>query len=388
MALGDGIRRNIATVTKEERDRLRDAIIALHKNYHYPGEPDKLPPGGVSYWFKQDEIHDGGHVHVCPAFLPWHRELINRFENLLRQVDPALSLHYWDWTTDPGWMFTNDFMGNAHGDAGEPWQANVSPYRKDGFYNPDANPNRDSSENPFDPPLHIIRNVRAGAPFTPADDQRLLAASTFAAFDNIMERSSDGGCNLDDGLHGIAHGWIGGTLDFPHTSFRDPFVFLLHSNVDRLFATWQLQRGHSKRLDPAHIYDYGPNDWKDPTDPTCTRPKDPEKGDGDLTISLFPWWGFSSPMEPWAGVDAQTPATGIVKNIKAVRPWAPPENQQVYKDSRDHSVVLPLRYDTNPPLPSGSLRQFLRAHGINPSRGIRTPMRNASFTCVRAFMGS
>ncbi len=71
MALGDGIRRNIAMVTKAERDRLRDAILTLHRTRF---------PGGVSFWFKQDEIHDSTHVHFCPAFLPWHRELMNRFE--------------------------------------------------------------------------------------------------------------------------------------------------------------------------------------------------------------------------------------------------------------------------------------------------------------------
>src|SRR5205807_322227 len=130
----------------------------------------------------------------------------------------------------------------------------------------------------------------------------------------------------------------------PHTSFRDPFVFLLHSNVDRLFAMWQLQRGHSKRLDPAHVYDYAPGEWKDPGG----VPKDPEKGVGDLAVSRFPWWGFSSPMEPWAGVNAQTHATGIIANIVSTRPWAPPENQLVYKDSRHPSVVSPPRYDTNP----------------------------------------
>ncbi len=33
MALGRGIRRNIATVSKKERDRLRDAIRALSRGY-------------------------------------------------------------------------------------------------------------------------------------------------------------------------------------------------------------------------------------------------------------------------------------------------------------------------------------------------------------------
>ncbi len=40
----------------------------------------------MSYWFKQDEIHAHTHVHGCPAFLPWHRELINRFEELIQEI--------------------------------------------------------------------------------------------------------------------------------------------------------------------------------------------------------------------------------------------------------------------------------------------------------------
>ena len=126
--LGDGIRRNIATVTKEERDRFRDAIVKLHSG-------DLLTVGdgllrysdtGVkrSFWEKQAWIHWAGHelAHGGPAFYCWHRELCNRFEALLRQVDPQLSLHYWDWTTDPRdqvdldgnhfSLFDSNFMGD------------------------------------------------------------------------------------------------------------------------------------------------------------------------------------------------------------------------------------------------------------------------------------
>jgi hypothetical protein len=130
MALGDGIRRNIATVSKEERDRLRDAIMKLQTQQHYPGARSDSPVGGVSYWFKQDEIHANTHVHNCPAFVPWHRELINRFEALIREIDPQLSLHYWDWTQGPQNLpdgkggtinlFTADFFGGPSGNPGEP----------------------------------------------------------------------------------------------------------------------------------------------------------------------------------------------------------------------------------------------------------------------------
>ena len=100
MALGDGIRRNVATVSQEERRRLRDAIIALQRR-SFPGNRNDRPAGGVTFWFKQDEIHQATHVHGGPEFLPWHREITNRFEALLREINPQLSLHYWDFKEDP-----------------------------------------------------------------------------------------------------------------------------------------------------------------------------------------------------------------------------------------------------------------------------------------------
>lgn len=122
MALGDGIRRDIALVDQIERDRFIAAIVKL--------DTTKVVPDGVSYWDKQEDIHKNAHfagvdVHVGPAFIAWHRVIVNRLEQLLREVDPALSLHYWNWTTDPrstdggrAALFTSAFMGNASGDAG------------------------------------------------------------------------------------------------------------------------------------------------------------------------------------------------------------------------------------------------------------------------------
>src|SRR5712692_2711939 len=138
MPPGDGIRRNVAQIPDEERGRLINAFLAL--------DTTKIYPDGVTYWDKQEEIHKNAHaagqdVHGGPAFVPWHRELCNRLEGLLRQVDPRLSLHYWDWTTDPRVatadrvkLFTHACMGDdggeginrvpadGGGDAGIPFQ--------------------------------------------------------------------------------------------------------------------------------------------------------------------------------------------------------------------------------------------------------------------------
>src|SRR5664280_3546228 len=89
------------------------------------------------------------------------------------------------------------------------------------------------------------------------------------------------------GAHNTAHGYIGGTLAFQHYSFHDPVVFLLHSNTDRLFAMWQTAAGKAWRLDSDRVY-------------------------GSVGNAL----AIVSNLEPWAGGEG-------------LRPWAPPDNQQV-----------------------------------------------------------
>ncbi len=117
MPTGDGIRKNIFSVLASEQKRFVDAIVQLNLR-KFPGTRTDFPAGGVSFWFKMDEIHQATHVHGGPAFLPWHRELCNYFEFLLREVDPNLSLHYWDWNQSIAPLLP--LFGNTPGEMGEP----------------------------------------------------------------------------------------------------------------------------------------------------------------------------------------------------------------------------------------------------------------------------
>lgn len=185
MALGDGIRRNVATVSQQERDLLLDAILKL--------DTTKFYPDGVSFWDKQEDIHKNAHfhgvdVHSGPAFIPWHRVLVNRMEELIRQIHPELSLHYWDWTTDPRVapgggvaLFTPNFMGGTGNPAGPPFQdfeltEKTDPFEGDGIHD------------------HIWREVgvsNANPGGTPAldADSTILAPTEFTAFNGLLQNS-------------------------------------------------------------------------------------------------------------------------------------------------------------------------------------------------------
>ena len=305
MPLGDGIRRNITQVDPSERALLRDAFIELNRRF-FPGARTDIPAGRVTWWFKQDEIHQSTHVHGGPEFVPWHRELVNRLEAMLRAVNPQLSMHYWDWTQDPRAvpnanlgggttgtlnLFTSGFMGyggSTVAPIGEPWLSA-------GYYVPGASPHRDGAGgNAADPPQSVVRSV-SGSPASASGDTAIVNALNYPAMRVLLES-----------VHNAMHGFV--NMGSQHTSFRDPFVFLLHSNVDRLFALWQTDPSHQERLDPGTVYGS-------------------ESGNA----------GLNSNIRPWSGV----PPT--------VRPWAPPESQQEAKNYKHPSMVTPPRYDTRAP---------------------------------------
>jgi len=346
MVLGDGIRRNISKVDETERKILLDAIIAMHEQFHFEGKKNDEIPGGVSYWFKQDEIHQSTHVHHGPAFLPWHRELCNRFEDMLREYNKDISLHYWDWSYDPSAIPTgegkppvdlfNNYFGNAYRNVNGGLVGD--PLLKHGFYDPTITNNNfrgDSDDekhnNPFDPPKYLRRNKQRGTlesymkklfesgkidkPFF--TDEQIVGSSNYEEMWKKLEH-----------VHDLSHSYIGGTIGDPHSAFRDPFVFLLHSNVDRLFATWQHQPGQEWRLNPENVYGSLISTIAK-VDPTDSK---------EVII------GIQSELFPWNG--SYDPDPDVQKRLRKVRPWAAPENKFERKNSTHPSVVIPRPYDT------------------------------------------
>ena len=332
------VRRNFAHLTPAERQAFANAV----------GQIDLLAySDGVSYWDKQDQIHQATHNHGGNSFIPWHRELCNRFEKLLQQADPDVALHYWDWTQDPraadnGAGGTTNLcedttMGTANGIV----EGVLEP-----LHNGDVLAgSRDDTGDPVDPPRVIRRDCLPGAPGVSSDATILSSANgdpqaqQWTTFREAVESS-----------HDVAHTFFGfptGTISQIHSAFEDPFVFLLHSNVDRLFAEWQTAASEEWRLDPDQVY-----------------------GDQSATADDT---GILHNLQPW---------DGTVEFGGAITPWIAPSSEIEIKNCRHSSVVRPPCYDTLPltvsqaaPPVGDPIRFFDVYEGLETARALRLTIR-------------
>jgi tyrosinase len=135
-------------------------------------------------------------------------------------------------------------------------------------------------------------NVRSAPPWPISETATLRLGTTFAAF-----RSMEGN------PHGSAHVSFRGFLFSPGTAPRDPLFFMLHCNVDRLWAKWQVA---NQRHDPAVPQSFS----------NGVRPGH------RLNDSMWPWNGIVTPPRPNfapGGPLAPSPNTALPGGSPTVR---------------------------------------------------------------------
>ena len=115
---------------------------------------------------------------------------------------------------------------------------------------------------------------------------------------------------LEDCSHNYSHGYVGGAggdMNYPSISAQDPFFFLLHGDVDRLWAQWQRDPSRLPRLDPTQTYGVSLG------------------SDMNLSLTMSPWDGSpgsasgsasSTQIQPWeTGTSAPSAAITLSQNI-------------------------------------------------------------------------
>jgi len=207
------IRKNANILTPDERDRFLNAVASLNMT--------------INDYFPFQAIHAvaGQEAHGGPAFLPWHRAFILRLERELQEIDPSVALPYWRFDQPAPNVFHEDFMGGPASGGYATFAATnpLSTWVIGGL--PGV------LRNPSFPPA----GVPAGISSETATLSLGGAGNVYAGF-RAMEGNP----------HGTAHvraGALGGWLGSVPTAVRDPVFFLLHGNVDRLWAKWQWAYG-------------------------------------------------------------------------------------------------------------------------------------------------
>jgi tyrosinase len=179
-----GVRKNYRNLTDVERDRFVQALFHVKST------------GLVDQFAEIHRRHFLMNIHRSSHFLPWHREMLLRFERELQRFHPDITIPYWDSTvdrspSDPLW--SNNFLGQ------------------------------------FNSAWNLRRALGSGPLSTQQEVETNQRRDNYDAFWRELENP----------IHNRPHVWVGGEMndfDSPH----DPVFYLHHCWIDMLWARWQL----------------------------------------------------------------------------------------------------------------------------------------------------
>jgi len=284
------VRKNINGMSAEELRRYRRAVACM-KAYDQYGRDER----SFAFWAR---IHANNCQHGWEELLPWHRFYLHYFEQRLQDIDPTVTVPYWDWsdsyavnhgvaTIDGGIIpeafrcFVDDSViaglrGKitdatltalaALNQPGRSFNAGPSLFAAAGIaYDASATTEAILAELSRANPLwHRFRwpggqgvtNPSASNPQlfedypAPDDIQQILGLDGFFAFGSGPD--GDHFFGALENIHNLLHNFTGGNNPntLPNepvlgdmcnagvTAF-DPIFWSHHSNVDRLWAEWQ-----------------------------------------------------------------------------------------------------------------------------------------------------
>lgn len=311
VALMVRLRKNANSLTASERNRFLAALAKLNNR------------GAGKYQVFRNMHVDAAdrEEHRGPHFLPWHRAYLLDVERSLQAIDPSVSLHYWRFDQPAPRIFRSSFMGATvevpEGEPGEPvvfdssnplsaWATDgVAGISRSAYFRTESSAASGQTGFPVKTQAQTLATGNEYQSFTAPPQPRL---------------------GIESSPHGAAHVSFGGSISVIDTAVKDPLFFMLHSNVDRLWALWQWL---NRRVDPGDIKVYqGQNQ------------------DGRrLDDSLWPWNGVTTPPRP-----DFAPGQGLAPTPTTAMPGAQPTIRRVLDDQGhvDPAARCGAGYDTVP----------------------------------------
>ncbi|MCZ6618944.1 MAG: tyrosinase family protein [Gammaproteobacteria bacterium] len=256
------VRRNANELSDQAR---QDFLFALAKLNGIQVDADPTPgPGRGIYVTDFVAMHvagASGSQHGDSHFVPWHRLYLLDLERQLQAVRPTVTLPYWRFDQSAPKLFHEDFMGamdeiprdiTAPGGEFDPgglntplarfavdnwlsrWQINdVQGIPRTARFDPQNEPANglfQPGPNGGFPVIDQIATLRLGGGIPDPED---------ALLGRLAPPPGTGFARMEGTPHGAAHVSFNGRINNVPVAPEDPLFFLLHCNVDRLWAVWQ-----------------------------------------------------------------------------------------------------------------------------------------------------
>jgi tyrosinase len=234
------VRKDQSTLTDTERTDFVNAVLGL-KNKYEDGSTTSVYDEFVLLHQAAMRNLD---IHVGPAFFPWHREFLDLFERELQTINPQVTIPYWNWAVDgqtnsPIW--NDDFMG-GDGDPTDNYVVKSGPFRQGQWTLITDGPD-----------LRRSFGVWVSSLPTAADEAQALTIPNYdvAPYDSGVDpadsfRNFMLGWNSptsEPEMHNRVHNWVGGSM-LTEASPNDPVFWLVHANLDRIWADWEAAHGY------------------------------------------------------------------------------------------------------------------------------------------------
>lgn len=264
------VRKDAATLSDAERDRFLEALATLNDAGDGPFRA-----------FRDMHVRESAaEAHGAAGFLPWHRAYLLDLERSLQEIDAAVALPYWRFDRPAPALFAPDFFGMpsadpADGDVIEfPHGHPLEFWRTDTVDRVERRPLWDIDEAP---------PTRVRFPNGVVRDWVISQADTFDLGGPAALYS--GFRDMETAPHGFAHTSFAGPIGSVPTAAKDPLFFLLHANVDRLWAFWQWL---NRRTAPGEDASYSLLDSHRPPDNLGHK----------LDDTMWPWNGETASPRP------------------------------------------------------------------------------------------
>lgn len=337
------VRKNANKLSQKEIDLFLKTFISLNAcatSEPYSGRFTVKPSSLLSEIVLMHTYDAQFEIHSRESFHPWHRAYLMHLEREMQKLKPEVTIPYWKFDDKAENVFKENFLGRTK---------KFNPKEEDRYF--DCNVPEFSPDNPmFHYKDHTIwgpltRSYRFTDPADGKSNPSIRNQSDVISYSDefikwyaFEEQSS----------HNQAHNAFNGRVTDVGKDPVDPLFFLMHSNVDRLWALWQhtynrFDAEHSKTYSLPYSYEgLAGEEWTD---------ANPEKFDlraGFFKVDSYDLGNFADDkLWPWGIQQEKDELTGQNKDAihRLSRPW------RKYSESGYGSAIVPelfLKFPESP----------------------------------------